>query len=284
MRGGGWSGGGNYTNPCLTLHQPWASLLVHGIKRIEGRSWPAPLRGRLWIHAAGKFPEQETIKAMEEFYREIYALNGITDIKFPQHYPVSRLLGCVEIVGCLKRDELASWEAIPVLLQVRVEGQTDFCWLCEHPQRLLVPFEMRGYQGVYNLERKIYESAIRGLVPVECPMPVRFPLPNPSDPFSLRPGSIGSRSPTTVRSKVVKSSSLIAAIDSARAAATQYTMKSQNHASNSIANSSSTKRYEWRIKSMDKTRISQDSSDEEPLPRVSNESKLQIDIQPEESS
>ena len=36
---------GNYTNPCLTLHQPWASLLVYGIKRVEGRSWPAPLRG-----------------------------------------------------------------------------------------------------------------------------------------------------------------------------------------------------------------------------------------------
>ncbi|KAF8388221.1 hypothetical protein HHK36_026887 [Tetracentron sinense] len=35
---------GNYRNPCLTLHQPWASLLVYGIKRIEGRSWPAPIR------------------------------------------------------------------------------------------------------------------------------------------------------------------------------------------------------------------------------------------------
>ncbi|KAJ6380005.1 hypothetical protein OIU76_016625, partial [Salix suchowensis] len=29
---------------------------------------------------------------MEDFYREIYAVNGITDIKFPEHYPVSRLL------------------------------------------------------------------------------------------------------------------------------------------------------------------------------------------------
>jgi hypothetical protein len=36
-----------YRNACITLHQPWASLLVHGIKRIEGRSWPAPVRGLL---------------------------------------------------------------------------------------------------------------------------------------------------------------------------------------------------------------------------------------------
>ncbi|OAY28085.1 activating signal cointegrator 1-like isoform X2 [Manihot esculenta] len=77
---------GNYINPCLTLRQPWASLLVHGINRVEGRSWPAPVR-------AGKVPDAATIKAMEDFYREIYAVNGILDIKFPEHYPVSKLLG-----------------------------------------------------------------------------------------------------------------------------------------------------------------------------------------------
>lgn len=49
--------------------------------------------GRLWIHAAGKIPEEATIKAMEDFYREIYAVDGITDIKFPTNYPTSRLLG-----------------------------------------------------------------------------------------------------------------------------------------------------------------------------------------------
>ncbi|ONK64473.1 uncharacterized protein A4U43_C07F26440 [Asparagus officinalis] len=48
--------------------------------------------GRLWIHVASKVPELETIKAMEDFYREIYDVNGITDIKFPEYYPVSRLL------------------------------------------------------------------------------------------------------------------------------------------------------------------------------------------------
>lgn len=51
--------------------------------------------GRLWIHAASKIPDEATIKAMEEFYREIYAVDGITDIQFPQHYPVSRLIGTI---------------------------------------------------------------------------------------------------------------------------------------------------------------------------------------------
>ncbi|KAF4346409.1 hypothetical protein F8388_005398 [Cannabis sativa] len=225
MRGGGRGRNfhGNYTNPCLTMHQPWASLLVYGIKRIEGRSWPAPIRGRLWIHAASKVPDEATIKAMEQFYREIYALNGVEDLKFPEHYPVSRLIGCVEVVGCLEREELSGWELVPE--GVRLEAQTDMCWLCEQPQRLLIPFEMRGYQGVYNLEKKIYEAAIRGLTPVECPLPVKFPIPDPRDRFSLKPGSIAAHYPRSKGAEVQKSLNLDAAIAGARAAATQFTKK-----------------------------------------------------------
>ncbi|KAK6914083.1 ASCH domain [Dillenia turbinata] len=186
----GSKSGEKYTNPCLTMHQPWASLLVYGIKRVEGRSWPSPVRGRLWIHAASKVPDPATIKVVEDFYREIYAVNGITNVRFPEHYPISRLLGCVEVVGCIKREELEHWEEVPE--GVRIEGQTDFCWLCEQPQKLVVPFEMPGHEGVYNLEKKIYDAAVRGLLPVESPLPVKFPIPNPRDPFSLKPGSLTS--------------------------------------------------------------------------------------------
>ncbi|KAK9672872.1 hypothetical protein RND81_12G131100 [Saponaria officinalis] len=210
--------GGNYTNPCLTMHQPWASLLIHGLKRVEGRSWPSPIRGRLWIHAASKVPEPETIKAMEDFYREIYAVNGITDLKFPENYPISRLLGCVEVVGCIKCEELQCWEEMPE--GVRLEGQTDYCWLCEQPQKLIIPFEMRGRQGVYNLERKIYDAAVRGLRPIEAPYPVKFPLPDPTDSFSLKPGSL--KSGTSKSSKLGISSSLGEAIAGAREAASQF--------------------------------------------------------------
>lgn len=206
------------------MHQPWASLLVHGIKRIEGRSWSAPVRGRLWIHAAGKVPDPATIKAMEEFYKEIYAVDGVTDIEFPEHYPVSQLLGCVNVVGCVKCEELVCWEELPK--GVRLEGQTDCCWLCEDPQKLLVPFEMRGYQGVYNLEKKIFASAVRGLRPVQSPLPVKFPLPDPSNPFSLRPGALAPYLGSSMEN-LAKPPSLNAAIAGARAAATQFSRKEQ---------------------------------------------------------
>ncbi|RXI02046.1 hypothetical protein DVH24_015395 [Malus domestica] len=262
--GGGHSSSGNYRNPCLTMHQPWASLLVYGIKHVEGRSWPSPIRGRLWIHAAGKVPDEATIKAMEEFYREIYAVDGITDLKFPEHYPVSRHLGILSLVLCFMD--------VPRFVCVRLEAQTDMCWLCEQPQKLLVPFEMcvatkvsttwkrrcilciRIYSLSLSLSptvfggpnlliclSQIYEGAIRGLSPVNSPLPVRFPLPNPQDPFSLKPGSISVHVPVSRTSEVVISSSPTAAIAGARAAATQFSKKvqdfettAQNNASESV--------------------------------------------------
>ncbi|CAF2074913.1 unnamed protein product [Brassica oleracea var. botrytis] len=216
---------GNYKNPCLTMHQPWASLLVHGIKRIEGRSWPAPIRGRLWIHAASKVPDEATIKAMEAFYQEIYTLDGITDIQFPQHYPVSRLIGCVDVVGCVSCDELKNWDALSQ--GVRLEGQTDFCWLCEKPQKLIIPFEMRGYQGVYNLENKIHAAAARGLTHSQTPFAVKFPLPDPTCTFSLKPGSVSSTTQLKKRLNTEQLHSLTAAIAGARAAATQFSNKGE---------------------------------------------------------
>lgn len=39
------------TGMCLSMHQPWASLLVLGFKRFEGREWTSKYKGPLWIHA-----------------------------------------------------------------------------------------------------------------------------------------------------------------------------------------------------------------------------------------
>ena len=39
----------------ITVKQPWASLIVHGIKDIENRTWPCPKRyigKRVLIHAS----------------------------------------------------------------------------------------------------------------------------------------------------------------------------------------------------------------------------------------
>ncbi|WP_020468392.1 ASCH domain-containing protein [Zavarzinella formosa] len=43
-------------NYALSIKQPWATLLVSGIKKIEIRLWPTTIRGPVFIHAA-KIPD-----------------------------------------------------------------------------------------------------------------------------------------------------------------------------------------------------------------------------------
>ena len=60
---------------CLSMHQPWASLLVMGIKIHEGRTWYSQHRGRLWIHAGSKVPTPEDIKVSLEIRNSSFALH-----------------------------------------------------------------------------------------------------------------------------------------------------------------------------------------------------------------
>lgn len=42
----------------LSIRQPWASLIVRGIKDIENRSWPTKFRGPFAVHASKTFDRQ----------------------------------------------------------------------------------------------------------------------------------------------------------------------------------------------------------------------------------
>ena len=39
----------------LSVKQPWAWLIVHGLKDIENRTWPPGFRGRIYVHASKRF-------------------------------------------------------------------------------------------------------------------------------------------------------------------------------------------------------------------------------------
>lgn len=104
---------------CMSMHQPWASLLIAGVKKHEGRSWYTSHRGRLWIASTAKPVDAESIKEMENFYRAHYNGNlgfffqftselyssfvfmfyyfADGSIEFPGQYPSGCLLGCISI-------------------------------------------------------------------------------------------------------------------------------------------------------------------------------------------
>lgn len=63
----------------LSLKQPWAALLVHGLKTVEIRKWPTTRRGTILIHAAKVRDERnEAWKLVpKELEKTAHLLGGI---------------------------------------------------------------------------------------------------------------------------------------------------------------------------------------------------------------
>ncbi|XP_017872246.1 PREDICTED: activating signal cointegrator 1 [Drosophila arizonae] len=139
---------------CLSMHQPWASLLVAGIKKHEGRVWYSEHRGRLWIASTAKEPHAEDIAQLEQFYRELYKDENI---KFPTHYPTSSLLGCVNVESCLPQEEYR--ELYP-------EGESDspYVFVCSRPEQLPVLLPVQGEPKIYELPLKTHNAACKTLL------------------------------------------------------------------------------------------------------------------------
>jgi len=83
----------------ITILQPWASLIVCGVKQIETRSWVTKYRGQIAIHA-GKV---EAIAAYNNLFTLINPLekSGLLPA-FPNRHPTGKVIAIADLVDCLK--------------------------------------------------------------------------------------------------------------------------------------------------------------------------------------
>lgn len=84
----------------ISVRQPWAALIIHGIKTNECRSWAAHqgmIGQRIAIHAGKQMNDTalEYVTERSEFDDRLKPFVGIT-------YPTQALLGSVKLVGCYK--------------------------------------------------------------------------------------------------------------------------------------------------------------------------------------
>lgn len=87
----------------ITIKQPWASLIVSGLKDIENRTWKTNFRGRVLIHA-GKAREKHLMISREVFADEKvqFADDKVQSIINANELPQGAILGSVEIVDCVQ--------------------------------------------------------------------------------------------------------------------------------------------------------------------------------------
>jgi ASCH domain len=75
----------------LSIKQPWASLIVHGLKDIENRTWRTNYRGPLLVHASLR-SDDITAADLVRYYGAFP----------PSDQPRGGIVGIVDIVDCVR--------------------------------------------------------------------------------------------------------------------------------------------------------------------------------------
>lgn len=131
---------------CLSLWQPWASLVVLGAKRWETRSWATRYRGRLLIHATKRFDAENRALCREEPFRSALAKHGYTD---PSQLPLGAILGGVYLRHIHRTDV-----ARPLVGNDEVAmgdwSKGRYAWQLGNPRVLRTPLPTAGGQQLWT--------------------------------------------------------------------------------------------------------------------------------------
>ena len=85
----------------ITIKQPWASLIVEGIKDIENRTWKTNFRGRVLIHAGmARQRSMQLLLTTEQLIEKGKRLD-MYKTDFDVSFPKGVIIGSVEIVDCV---------------------------------------------------------------------------------------------------------------------------------------------------------------------------------------
>lgn len=145
----------------LSVRQPWATLIVHGIKTIESRSWRTSWRGTLLIHAcaalrpggAGALHELlarlDSDLTTQQWGRALGGgmVNHSADRTLD---PTQFLENRGMVVGTVRlTDVLPVAEALCTTRdQTPLADAAGWAWILEDPTVLRVPVRHRGGQGL----------------------------------------------------------------------------------------------------------------------------------------
>lgn len=137
----------------LSIRQPWANLIAHGIKNIENRTWRTHFRGRIFIHATktniGHDPlSYITDDQLEDLASKYGKLGG----GFPYQSPISAIIGEVDIVDCRQGHD-SVWAE---------HGDKIWNWVLENPVLYDKPIEnVKGKLSFWNFNPALYTGDLK---------------------------------------------------------------------------------------------------------------------------
>ncbi|HYF16334.1 MAG TPA: ASCH domain-containing protein [Ramlibacter sp.] len=127
----------------LSIRQPYAWLIVQGIKDIENRTWTTGFRGPVLIHAGVNYPKRDYEDDFESFAGRGFPL--------AREQMVGGIVGIATITGCVTSSASPWWR-----------GPAGFTLANARPCPL-VP--MRGALGFFDVPPSVLEQLPAGFLP-----------------------------------------------------------------------------------------------------------------------
>jgi len=136
----------------ITIHQPWAWLIMAGYKKPENRQQGTGYRGPIAIHAGGRRGAEKHghLDQIDALRAAGYPIPDVEDLDFGQ------VLGTVDLVDCVPFDP--NQPALPGLLGANDPyGLADdplatgpVCLILADPKPFDEPIPARGQQGIWE--------------------------------------------------------------------------------------------------------------------------------------
>lgn len=128
---------------CLSLWQPWATLMANGAKRIETRNWSTNYRGPLAIHAALHWKRVQREYAREPVFAE--ALKGEQILR-------GRVLCIVDLVDVVRTEGYIYRPMVARKDELDLGDYTPgrYAWITKNLRRLKQPIALKARQGLFD--------------------------------------------------------------------------------------------------------------------------------------
>jgi len=110
------------TYKVLTVRQPWAHLIIEGIKPVENRTWCTDYRGPLLIHAAKAYHTDRNIEALYDLEKDDLIRGAI--------------IGIVDLIDIVTKHRSAFFDG-------------PYGWVLSRPRRLR-PVPLKGQLKLYD--------------------------------------------------------------------------------------------------------------------------------------
>lgn len=156
---------------CISILQPWATLIIIGVKRLETRSWNTKFRGEILIHASKKFTnEQHDTCIFDPFYSKLLDTDFFDETKPACGLPTGAIIGKVNLCHVVKskycfKDNEFEWTdysktghpviKFPITDQELAFGDYSpnrYGWLLSDPVQFANPIPAKGKLSIWDYD------------------------------------------------------------------------------------------------------------------------------------